>query len=181
MQVNLNPSINQSRASFKASFSNDVDTKVVIDDLKHVHNGTARILAAHYALNDIDSNDIIGLVHDLDRKGYYAKNLTNGKEIELSDKFGAEIASRLIEAVNDGELIDKKPKHEIGEYIYRAFDFIGVHSKKEDSILNKLEQQIKSLETKLNGLRDKFSTVRKKRIYNIANAVKKEIFSLAKK
>ena len=121
------------------------------------------------------------MVHDLDRKGYYAKNLTNGKEIELSDKFGAEIASRLIEAVNDGELIDKKPKHEIGEYIYRAFDFIGVHSKKEDSILNKLEQQIKSLETKLNGLRDKFSTVRKERTYNIANAVKKEIFSLAKK
>ena len=81
MQVNFNPSVNYSRPSFKASFSDDINTKSVIKSFAHSDFGSLDILTAHLALKDIDSDDKIKLYYeDHYNKTLYAEN-SKGKKI----------------------------------------------------------------------------------------------------
>lgn len=186
MQVNFNPSVNQVIPNFKASFSNDAETRKIIKKLEMTRNGFADILATHYALKDMDSKDIIGLVYDLDRNGYYAKNLTNGKEIELSGYFSEDTASRLERAISKKELINEEPKLKGLEYYNRACELIRTVAKKELDIAEKLSPKIRAAEArgeirKADELRNKLSKTNGDKLQKIFEAIEKELFPLAKK
>ena len=152
MQVNLNTNINQSRPNFKASFSDDIETKQVLARFNNRLHEQINFLATHYALQDMTSDDKISLMHNISDDTIYAKNLTNGKEIDLSGYhayYGNDVPARLRDAIKNGTLIDEKPKLDMDTYAERAVDFVYATTKKDDSIVSKLEQQIKILKDKL--------------------------------
>ena len=184
MQVNFNPKVNYSRPNFKASFSDDIETKLIFDSLNKSNFEQINLLAVHYALQDMTSNDKISLVNNYPEYTICAKNLTNGKEIELKgypacpDKA---VPARLRKAIENGNLIDEKPKHDMETYIKKAAVFLTLNSKKENSKADKIKQLIKELENELKMLQDKLWKVKDNESYNRAKAVEKEVFSLVKK
>ena len=185
MQINFNPSINYSRPNFKASFSDDIDTKILLKNFNRSNDGRINLLATHYALQDMASNDKISLVEDCSRNTIYAKNLANGKEILLNGyhrhRDAEKLTTELRDAVEKGFLINEKPKLDMNTYTEQAVDFLYATTKKDDSIASKLEKQIKKLEDKLKNLKDNLQTVNHNSSHNKAKAVEREIFSLAKK
>lgn len=183
MRVNLNPSINQSRPNFKASFSNDAETRKVINDVRITREGFANILTTHYALKDMDSNDIIGLARGEDGD-YYAKNLTNGKEIKLSLGLTEYTSSKLTRAIDNRELIDEEPKLKWKEYYNRACDLIRTTTKKEYDTAEKLRSRIEMLNArgeikKADDLRYKLSKVNGNKNKKILDAIERELFSVS--
>lgn len=184
MQVNFNPSVNQVRPNFKASFSEDFDTRLVLDNFNNSRYEQINLLATHYALQDMTSNDKISLVENYSDNTIYAKNLANGKEIQINGYhayYGNDVTARLREAIENGKLIDEKPKFDIETYTKKAAAFLGTTSVKENKVANHLKQQIKKLEDELKIFQDRLWTVNHNEDLKRAKAVKKEIFLLAKK
>ena len=112
MQINFNPNVNQSRTNFKASFSEDFDTRLVLDNFNNSRYEQTNLLATHYALQDMASNDKISLVENYYDNTIYAKNLANGKEIQIKGwhaQYGSDVTANLKDAIEKGKLIDEKP------------------------------------------------------------------------
>ena len=184
MQVNFNPSVNQVRPNFKASFSDDTNTKLVLDRFNRSRYEQTNLLATHYALQDMASNDKISLVENYSNNTIYAKNLANGKKIQIKGlhaQYGSDVTANLKDAIENGKLIDEKPKLDIETYTKKAAAFLGTISKKGNKVADNLKQQIKELEDKLKILQDRLWTVNHNKDLKRAEAVKKEIFLLAKK
>lgn len=182
MYVNLNPIINKSRPSFKASFSNDSQTSGA---MFHVCSGPGRIeektycLAAHYALKDIKSNDKIGLFFNYgDDNEYYVRNLTNGEmKCFAYGRLDKEGMLRLLKIITEGKFIKKKPKLSAEEYIQQARDFYETTVKKEKDLRDKLEQQIDATRKKLYKLEEKFDKVEYVPDEKFGRAIQREIYA----
>ena len=186
MQVNFNPSVNQVRPNFKASFSEDFDTRLLLDNFNDSRYEQTNLLATHYALQDMASNDKISLVENYYDNIIYAKNLANGKEIPLKGwhaQYLNDVTANLKDAIENGKLIDEKPKLDIETYTKKAAAFLSTTSKKGNGkkVADNLKQQIKELEYKLKILQDRLWAVNHNKDWKRAEAVKKEIFLLAKK
>ena len=183
MQVNLSTNISQSRPNFKASFSDDIDTKLVLSEINRSSLEQINLLATHYALQDMAPNDKISLKKNVFEDVVYARNLANGREIRLYEHeyINTGLSARLREAIAYGELIDEGPKLDMDIYIKKAVDIIDAASEKENCIGKKLEQQIARLEKDLKNLKHKLWTVRLDENNKRTIAVEKEIFSLTEK
>ena len=148
MQVNLNTNIRQSKPQFKAKFADDINTKNILKEIlpenKHF------VLATHFALNDMETDDQIALRRDSHNHKYYARNLSSDKEVCLSTGNpmfieGAELFSNIMKK----GLIDEPLKHNYLEYINKAIKYFQENFKTENIAINKLKIELNKAESEL--------------------------------
>ena len=177
MQVKFNPNVNQIRPNFKAKFSDDIHTKIIIETFSRKDFGPQEILAAHLALKDIDTEDKIKLYYEndlYDEKTLFAES-SNGKKITLDGSMD------LVCAISDKKLIDKAPNNEIVTYYIRANEILKKDTESELISINSLKKEVEILTKKLKGLQNILSVAERNLKTKQVNIIKEEIFSLAKK
>ena len=187
MQVNFNPSVNQVRPNFKASFANDSKTKAALEHF--IIHDKKNILSIQYMLEDIKTDDKISLrdkeirIDGYTYYAYFAKNLTNGKEFILHDgdvyRNGRPL-NVLARIVKNGELLGKKPEWN-EDYYERAVNLIKEQSSKKQVAVDKLKRQIKSLKTRLEKSEMKLISAESDLYQSKFAIAKKELFSRIKK
>ena len=182
MQVNFNPSVNQVRPQFKASFANNKQTKKALEYF--LISKEEEILATQLMLEAIKTDDKIGLRYDRKIGGYCAKNMTNGKEIILRDysySYGGDPFIILYRAITNGTLLDIEEVEWETDPDEEAAKLIKKQVSKKQVAVDKLKRQIKSLKTQLAKSEEKLISAE----YDLSQGrfaiAKKELFSRIKK
>ena len=200
MQVNFNPSVNQS-PNFKACFDKDYRTEEAFNKL--IRWSPEKTLVVNYIIKDnIKGNDEIFVCYDSFRGQYYVRNNTTDSHFAFDHD-----AHRWYEDPNVTTPVDviiRHLKHELecesrygfhttnekcvhidekteATYYTKAKNFVAKLAPKQDRVIDKLKQKKQILEEQLRTLNEKLYNIEEERLKIVTEGIQKEIYKVAKK